>query len=150
MRIREIIGDWLLTTKIIEEASERSFTRDKVKSLIPQIGMHLIKIIKWRDPTNVNKHARDIDNWITQIDQLTANGNNRPSDSDYQTWIYDYITPEIYNRWVKSLKKEYGKLPERNNDHDTYSAILFVLESIVKELQTDSFNTVEKYLQEII
>ena len=146
MRITDIIGDWLLELPIVEQALKRSDTESRVSGVSPQIIIHLIKVLKWKDPYSYTKHVSDLDGWLKPI-YLLKMKQGYPKQSDYYDWMFaDVINEHDIDNWVSTLFK-YNKLPVIRTNQEVFA----IIEHIMKQISIDyaarlTYKSIEQYL----
>lgn len=130
---------------------EMAFSRKEVESRITDLSdpvvEHLIKILKWDDKMNYQKHCRDIDTWIMKIQRLQISGSKRPKQRDYYQWMCLDILQNITNvcRWIRVLYK-YHQLKVIRTDEEVFNQIEIILSKISVDLAHNKFETIEDYL----
>jgi hypothetical protein len=147
MKIYEIIGGLIAKTKIFEMAFGRADIEAKITSISDPIVEHLVKVLKWEDAVNYNKHLGDINNWMFQIQRLKIKGNKKPSQHDYYTWMFEDVAQDelTISRFIKGLHR-YHQLPVIRSDDEVYCVIKNVLYQISFELPLNKFNDINDYI----
>lgn len=142
MKVYEIIGDFLY---------EMAFARRDVESKITSLGLpiikHLIKIVKWKDDSNYNKHVGDINSWFYDIQSFRIKGNKKPTQFDYYAWIFEDViaSEKTLFRFIKGLY-QYHNLPELRDDQEVYDIIKNVIYQVSFDLPLDQFDNIQDYL----
>jgi hypothetical protein len=145
MRIRELIGDWLMNTDIVTEALDRSKAQDRISGFTTPVVKHLVKILKWRDELNYQKHVGDIDDWLLELVDVRINNSKIPTRNDYTNWIIVHAHSHL-PQWNRKLKKDYGKLPELRSDAEVTSELNRILSQLVDIIDKQMFNTIEQFI----
>lgn len=70
--VKEYIVD-RFTNIITEMAFDRKIVIKKAEGLERQINLHLIKIIRYNDALNYNKHLKNIKGWLQEIQDMDVN-----------------------------------------------------------------------------
>jgi hypothetical protein len=146
MRITDIIGDWLIELPIVEQALKRSDTETRVSGTSQQVIIHLIKVLKWKDPYTYTKHISDLDGWLKPI-YLLKMKQGYPKQEDYYNWMFaDLINEHDIDNWVSTLFK-YNRLPVLRTNKEVYA----IIESVMKQLSIDfaarlDYKSIENYL----
>src|ERR1700733_12186639 len=77
MKIREVLLDTLIGTRLFEMAFERKLVIDRLMSLQDQINSHAIKIIVWPDAQEVPHWKHELTAWGDNLASMWLKG--RPS-----------------------------------------------------------------------
>ena len=99
-----IFGKLLL---IYEMGSDRFSQLEKSGRLAKQIVTHLMKVLRWQDRWNYNKHVKDISNWI--IDSYNEVSNLKNIRPERFKVNYDTSYSDI-SKIVKKEFRNYGRL----------------------------------------
>lgn len=137
----------VITGRLSEMAFERGELESKITSESYQVVQHLIKLLKWDDPVNANKHARDANNWLFKIQSFKMKKNRRPKSQDYYQWMFiDNVGDEItIARFIRGMH-EYQSLPVSRTDREVYDIIQDLIRRISPDLAANNFDGIENYL----
>ncbi len=129
---REMIADLLLS----EMAFNKKKMEEKISSLEPQINLHLIKLLRYEDDLNKQKHINDIMTWLIDIQDLDFGKAGRKFSKElYFKLLYeDPITSDNNIQYLKN--KEKGKLKSYQNLKKirTESEVMSLLYKIHKQI----------------
>jgi len=147
MRIYEIMFDEILYTKIFEQALRRRDVESAITSLSVPITKHLVKLLKWHDTLNYDKHIGDINNWLFDIQRLIIKGGKRPTQSDYFTWMFKDVLndEETLDRMIRGLHQYSNLLVIRKND-EVYNIIKNIMFQLSYDLELNDFDDIQDYL----
>lgn len=152
MKIWEIIGEAgrsaLVGGRLDEMAKTPTEVRKRIIALSVPLVEHLVKLLKWEDERNYNKHAADVDTWAGDIQLLTRSKKViKPSPSEYQEWMFTKRIPDVdaMTDIIKELKA-YHKLPSIRSDAEVYDEILAIIYKMSFDLELNKFNTINDYL----
>lgn len=147
MRIFEIITDSLLDSVLFEMAYRRREIESKITSLSSPICKHLIKVLKWQDDINYNKHIGDINDWLFDIQRMRIKGNKKPSQHEYFTWMYtDVVSDELtVSRMIRGLY-QYHELPVVRTDEKVHDIIKGIIYQLSYDLVLNKFDDIKDYL----
>jgi hypothetical protein len=146
MRILELLGEKIAKSSIFEMAFDRKDVESKITSLSEPITEHLIKVLKWEDDINKQKHLRDIDGWLFKVQRLNLRKNRKPTSHEYFEWLFsDVVQDEItLNRWIKGMH-QYSTLPVNREDQEVFDIIKAIYYKVSFDLETNSFDTITDY-----
>lgn len=132
---------------LFEQAFKRKDIESCITSLANPITKHLIKILKWEDPINYNKHVGDIHEWLLDIKLLKLKIKNKPKPIHYFKWLFtDYAgTQEIMSQVIFSMHR-YNQLPVIRTDEEVYDIIKNILWEISKDIPQGNYTTLTNYL----
>lgn len=124
-----------MSTFLFEMAIE-SIMFDKIRELENQINLHLIKIIRYEDEQNFQKHINDLETWLIDIQDLVfRKANNKLKQQDYFNLLFTEPITNVDNiQYIKN--KERGKLKRYSNlkRFKTEQETLYILERLHKEM----------------
>lgn len=114
-------SDYLTTvTTINEMAYNRKAAVSKIDDISYPIINHLVKILKYKDPINFNKHCNDINEWIATIQRIKIKSGSL-SQKDYYNAMWDLgMEPNNYDvikRILIKQQKDYGNLEQTDLDY---------------------------------
>lgn len=141
MKVFEIIYN------LFEMAFNRKDVESKVTSLSLPLIKHLIKILKWKDDINYNKHIGDMNSWLYDIQGFSIKGNKKPSQYDYYQWIFTDVAKneQTISRYIKGLH-HYHSLQIIRTDEEVYDIIKSIIYKLSFDLPLDNFDNIEDYL----
>ena len=142
-----------------EYITEMAFSRETIISKLFDIGHpiieHLIKILKWEDEQNYQKHIGDMDrNWFNKIMYpvllMKSNKGTKavPTELYFEMLFDGWLGERIqYEHWLKKLTKKYNKHTVLIEDNDLLLGILKdILIKVSIDLNNGSFESIENYL----
>ena len=148
----DYLTDKFIETPIFEFAESRAKAERDIKSISRQIFLHLIKIFYWEDTDNYQKHIKDIDTWLFEIDDIRLKPNNkRPKEDDYYNWLYldRNSSKEVLNNMINRSLRDYHAPPRTNLTIDFLDNILAELfKKISKDMYANEFEGISKYLKD--
>jgi hypothetical protein len=117
MKIREIVLDTLIKTRLFEMAFERKAIIDKLRAFQPQINRHAFKIIIWPDAQEATHWKHELTVWGNDLAALTMRTGRglRPMGFDL-AWKHLYLEPfegsesQSATFLVRALEQEYQRL----------------------------------------
>lgn len=125
-----------MSNYLFEMAFERKVIFDKIRGLENQINLHLIKIIRYDDEQNFQKHINDLETWLIDIQDLDfRKANNKLKQQDYFNLLFTEPITNVDNiQYIKN--KERGKLKKYTNlkRFKTEQETLYILEKLHKEM----------------
>ncbi|MEO5349608.1 MAG: hypothetical protein H7836_08180 [Magnetococcus sp. YQC-3] len=135
--------------QILIDEGVREYNLDELVKLRKFIILHLVKIIRYKDDINYNKHITDIDDMVEDcMRSLKWRDTPRLKLQDIEKFIFVefYSNIEIFKKLVNRLDKKYNKLPIINNDvEDIYNKIKHIVKLLSKDIFTKRFDTIEDY-----
>lgn len=123
--------------------SKRDAYRTSIDRLSAPIVLHLIKVLKYKDPYNYNKHLKDIDNWLSIIKKLSSKP-QPPKEKDYLEMLMK--TDEEFLNYFNELNKDYS-VPVIETDENIKIRIKEILEQLSKDLYNKEFKTIKEYIE---
>jgi hypothetical protein len=127
----------------------KSDAERKVKNIFTHIFKHLVKILKWDDPVNYDKHIADIDNWIYDLYILKLKPNGRPiSGKLMYAWLFgdDLDSMEDVEITVRILSKSYSKLPVLLTNEQLYARLTEIYGKLSQDIDQRNFESIDTYL----
>jgi len=151
MKLQELFEDkvleWFENSPLFEMAFSRKEVESKITNLGSPIIKHLIKIIKWEDEINYEKHCNDITEWFYQVQRMKLKNDKRPLGKDYYKWLFvDNVEDENeIIRWIRSLSN-YHQLKSKSTDSEVYQKINIIIQKISNDLSKNRFEDIRHYL----
>lgn len=148
MKLFEIFDN--LSESFLDILYEMAFSRrdaeSRITGLSHSIIEHLIKVLKWEDHLNYEKHLGDIDGWLRQIRIIKLKGNKIPKFNDYHQWMLLDLAPneETIKLWIKSLNR-YHQLKELTSDKEVYLQITEIITNIASDLSKNIDKNIDSY-----
>ena len=152
MKIRELFEDkfldWVENTPLLEMAWSRKEAESKITQLAKPILVHLIKILKWKDDHNFEKHCRDINVWCQDIEDIILKNGKRPEAKYYYQWMYvDYRFNEpTISKWIKRLSINYGNLKSIRDEIEVLTGLQIILQKLSIDIAANNFEDIKNYL----
>jgi hypothetical protein len=149
MKLKELFED--LSESISDKLYEMAFSRKDIESKISSLSIpliaHLIKVLKWEDVLNYNKHLGDINSWLFDIQAITLKGNKKPKQQDYFQWIFLDTAHNLITvkRKIKGLH-QYQDLKVIATDEQVYEKLLKILTDVSIALSQDKFEDIKNFL----
>jgi hypothetical protein len=151
MRIREIILDTIIGSRLFEMAFNRKQAIDTARSYSYEIDLHLLKILMY-------EQVRDYDHWCTEVDTLLnrvqrtkLKHNKKPLDFDtlYKILWEGYLeSPDEVKDLMSDIDKEYSKSYKLiNYDYlEIHKKIQNVLLSVCEDISSSTLKDIRDYL----
>lgn len=143
--IENFIDDTLLNSYLIEMAFDRKTAFKKIRSLQEPINNHLMKILKYKDDINFNKHIKDIDKWFLSIQKINVKKfNTKLSKNVYFKLLFEEpftnkkdITS--FNKIINRTLKNYNNLIVLRNNEEVLKLIYNIQKLASILLSNDEF-----------
>lgn len=155
MRIKDVLIDSLIDTKLFEMARSRAAAKDLITHLSPQIIHHLIKLFVFNSPENKNHWLKEIDGWLNQIDDIYLKPSKKKP--DWQTiynWIIYDSSPHYDANYIDGKIKKWAMYDYKDTETYDYDAevilnkIFKVILEISKDIATpNKFISIRNYLE---
>lgn len=147
VRLIEFLEDKIIDSRLFEMVFSRREVESKITELSFPVVEHLIKILKWDDRLNYQKHCSDINNWLLKIKSYKMKNGKRPKQSDYYQWMFhDTVQDEkTISHWVKVLTN-YHTLKIIRTDKEVFDSITNILFELSKDLSKDDIKLIQDYL----
>jgi hypothetical protein len=129
-------------------AIARKHIENQVSDKSEQIIFHLIKILKWKDDLNYNKHCDDLNTWFWYCQKKKINS-KRIKIKQYQLWIFDeYLTSssDIDNIIKRDLNSYSKNLISIRTNQEVFNIIQDIKIPISKDLSLDRFEDIRNYI----
>lgn len=132
---------------LYEMAFSRKDIEGKITSLSLPIVKHLIKVLKWQDDQKYDKHLKDINSWIYDIQGFYIKGNRKPNQYDYFNWMFEDVVRDerTCSRYIKGLH-QYHSLPVIRTDEEVFNMIKAILYNVSFDLHINDFDDIRDYL----
>jgi hypothetical protein len=150
-RMLEFFADCMLN----EMAFNKKVMEDKIRALEPQINLHLIKILRYKDDINKQKHINDIMTWLVDIQELNFNKAHRKFSKElyFKLLFTEPVTDEYNIQYIKDKEKgrlkSYSTLPKIRTEQETLYMMCKLHKEIADCLSKNEIFDFETRLEEI-
>ena len=144
-----------IVDNILELINEMAFEKSKAESKVTELGLpvlyHLIKIFKWNDQLNYNKHIHDINAWLIRIqDILIKPKSKRFKPEQYYKFLFE---EQIKSKEDVTFKIESGIFDEyrdlkilEESDQVIYEKLKSIYKNISVDISKREFKNIRNYL----
>ena len=123
---------------ITEMAFDRKTVIRKIDGLEKPINLHLIKIIRYEDESNFNKHLKDVIQWLRDIQELDVGKKDKKlTEKEYFKLLFtNRFTDETNSKHIKDLEKgslsDYKSLQRIRTEEETIK-VLYDIHKIISK-----------------
>ena len=148
MRLLELLCENIINSELFENAFKRQEVESRITDLSHPIIEHLIKILKWKDDRNYQKHIHDINGCMYKIQSFKLKRNTKPSQQDYYQWmVVDVLQDELnVELWIRGLHR-YNHLSALQSDEEVFNIIKSILYKVSFDLLLIKFRNIEDYMK---
>lgn len=151
MKIREILLDAIIGTKLFEMAFNRKQAIDSIQSLSYEIDLHLLKILMYERVRDYDHWCDELNGWFSKIQRTKMKHNKKPLEFNilYELLWEGYLeSPEEVKDLMSDIDKKYSKSYKLiNYDYlEIHKKIQSILYSICHDLSLSKFKDVRDYL----
>ena len=138
--------------RLSDELYEQAYSRNKIfretESKERQIYNHLLKVLFYNDSYNNEKHLKDIETWLRDIQSMNTKSSWLTKDMFFSI-LYAGIEEDFnYTKERQRLDLDYGNLQSSKLSPDEIKLRLDrIYDRICKELATKSFKEIRSYLE---
>ena len=135
-----------LSDELYEQAYSRSKIFRETESKERQIYSHLLKVLFYNDPYNNEKHLKDIETWLRDIQSMNTKSAWLTKDMFFSI-LYAGIEEDFdYKAEKQKLDFDYGNLQGSRLSPDEIKLRLDkIYDRVCKELATKSFREIRNY-----
>ena len=135
-----------LSDELYEQAYSRSKIFRETESKERQIYNHLLKVLFYNDPYNNEKHLKDIETWLIDIQLLKTKSSWLTKDMFFSI-LYAGIEEDFdYKAEKRKLDIHYGSLQKSKlSASEIKHRLDKIYDRICKELTTKSFKDIRSY-----
>ena len=135
-----------LSDELYEQAYSRSKIFRETESKERQIYNHLLKVLFYNDPYNNEKHLKDIETWLRDIQSMNTKSSWLTKDMFFSI-LYAGIEEDFdYKTEKQKLDFDYGNLQGSRLSPDEIKLRLDkIYDRLCKELATKSFKEIRNY-----
>ena len=137
---------------ITEMAFDRKTVIKKIDGLEKPLNLHLIKIIRYHDYVNFNKHLKDIVQWLRDIQELDVGKKDKklPEKEYFKLLFTNRFTDETNSKHIKDLEKgslsDYISLNRIRTEEETIKILYDIHKIISKKLSQNDIWDIEKII----
>lgn len=129
----------------LAQAFNRGEYESKITNLAEPIFQHLIKVLKWDDSTNYNKHIRDLNGWLLPIRDMKTKFKQKPG--DIERWLFaEAFDQESVDLRIEVVLEDYHNLPEKMTNQQVYAKLKQIYSELDKAMYTRTFRSIKNYL----
>ncbi len=151
MKVKDLLVDSLMDTKLFEMAFAKKVAIDKARNLQNQIARHLIKIQMYAQSQYVQHWVSEVNGWLLDIQENKLRGTNKPlPHRDLMLILFEEPLSTIDDVQYKMnrIYREYSDLkidePDAANINKSLS---WILPQICGDIAESKFNTLNDYLE---
>ena len=135
-----------LSDELYEQAYSRSKIFRETESKERQIYSHLLKVLFYNDPYNNEKHLKDIETWIRDIQSIKSKSSWLTKDMFFSV-LYAGIEEDFdYKAEKQKLDFNYGTLQQSKlSPSEIKHRLDKIYDRICRELATKSFKEIRSY-----
>ena len=150
MRIRELLLDAVISTKIFEMAFKRKNAIDKIRNKQDVISEHLLKVLLFPNSRDVPGWKKELDVWLYDIgDIILKPYGDRLYSSDYMNLLFDEpigTIRDIENKIKKIYRMHELMVPGTIDPLDISKQSALIMKSISNDLSVGEYKGIKSYL----
>ena len=137
---------------ITEMAFDRKTVIKKIDGLEKPLNLHLIKIIRYNDDLNFEKHLKDIVQWLRDIQELDVGKKDKklPEKEYFKLLFTNRFTDETNSKHIKDLEKgslsDYISLNRIRTEEETIKILYDIHKIISKKLSQNDIWDIEEII----
>ena len=127
-----------------------------LEDLEDQINLHLVKIIRYKDDLNFEKHLKDVKNWLVQIQKMDVGKKNKKlHEKEYFKLLFTQPFTDATNikriqNYEKSDLKDFSKLPRVRSEQETVELLFKIHKEIAKRLSNNDIWDIEDFISNLL
>jgi len=136
---------------LVEMSHPRAKVEAKISDKADVVLKHIIKLLYWKDETNLKHHIHDIDNWLFEIQRLKPKSGTIKA-LDYYTWMFDepVDSDSTIKYIINNELRKYHDLPQVGIDyHELFEILKDVYKMLADELESKQFTSIS-YITDIV
>ena len=137
---------------ITEMAFDRKTVIKKIDGLEKPLNLHLIKIIRYKDDLNFEKHLKDIVQWLRDIQELDVGKKDKklPEKEYFKLLFTNRFTDNTNTKYIKDLEKgslsDYKSLDRIRTEEETIRMLYDIHKNISKKLAKNDIWDIEEII----
>ena len=137
---------------ITEMAFDRKTVIKKIDGLEKPLNLHLIKIIRYKDDLNFEKHLKDIVQWLRDIQELDVGKKDKklPEKEYFKLLFTNRFTDNTNTKHIKDLEKgslsDYKSLGRIRTEEETIRILYDIHKNISKKLAKNDIWDIEEII----
>ena len=149
--VREYIVDKFKDI-ITEMAFDRKTVIKKIDGLEKPLNLHLIKIIRYKDDLNFEKHLKDIVQWLRDIQELDVGKKDKklPEKEYFKLLFTNRFTDNTNTKHIKDLEKgslsDYKSLNRIRTEEETIRILYDIHKIISKKLANNDIWNIDEVI----
>jgi hypothetical protein len=151
MRIKEIVLDAIIGTRLFEMAFNRKQAIDVVQSRSYEIDLHLLKILMYERVRDYDHWCTEINSWLLRIQRTRLKHNKKSLDFStlYKTIWEGYLeTPNEVRDLMSDIDEKYSTSYKLiNYDYfEIHKKIQDILYNVCNDISIEKFKDIRNYL----
>jgi hypothetical protein len=151
MKVKDLLIDSLIDTKLFEMAFAKKVAMDKARNLQNQVARHLIKIQMYAQSQYVQHWVNEVNSWLLDIQDDKLRGTNKPLPyRDLMLILFEepLSTIDDIQYRMNRIYSEYSDLKIDEPDAAKINKSLsWILPQICKDIAASKFNNLNDYLE---
>ena len=133
---------------LCEQAYKRYDLEEKVTNEASNIFTHILKILRYGESRDRNKHLREMTGIIKSLTRLKYKHNGkRPKPEEYFQWMYTELTEgEDFNLDIESLDFQYPDEEITMSASQIQRRLREIYEQLVKDMSDGKFKSLGDYI----
>ena len=151
MKIKELVLDAIINTKLFEMARSRDDALRLLTSLQFQIGLHILKILMYSKTQDCKHWVNEINTWLNDVQSIYLKPDKKRLRAEvYKKYLWEQLfesVGEVQNH-MNRLYREYPDSeivqPDANLIH---KELLEMLNKVCDDLSQNKFTTITNYIK---
>ena len=151
MKIKELVLDAIINTKLFEMARSRDDALRLLTSLQFQIGLHILKILMYGKTQDYKHWVNEINTWLNDVQSIYLKPSKKRLGADvYKKYLWEHLfesVSEVQNH-MNRLYREYPNSTIIQPDAILiHKELLEILNKICDDVSQNKFATITNYIK---
>ena len=149
MRIKEILLDAFINTRLFEMARERNEALKVLTNLQDQTSLHLVKILMYSDQPTVNHWESELTNWLKICQRIKLKPKNKHLDYEtYKLYLWEHLLETVaeVQDHMNEIFNDYNIPPSQPDAGIVHKQAESIMDSICKDLSLNQFSDIRSYV----
>ena len=152
MRIREVILDWFMTTRLYEMSAHRDRAKREISSGNYELAKHLIKLIIYGKVRDYNHWCNEVNGWLRPINILRVKPNHKRLSYEtlrYLLWEERLETIQEVQDYMELVEAEYRKSYRmiEVDPQQVHKIIMSAMSDVCRDLSLGKFTDIRNYIK---